>query len=49
MDGGAGVGKSRLVQELAKRATEAGLLVLTGQCVGLGAEGLPLAPREPSC
>jgi predicted ATPase len=42
--GEAGVGKTRLVQELAERGTEAGFLVLTGQCVELGAEGLPLAP-----
>jgi DNA-binding CsgD family transcriptional regulator len=42
--GEAGVGKTRLVGELAKRAAEAGFLVLTGQCVELGAEGLPLAP-----
>ena len=42
--GEAGVGKTRLVQELAERAREASFLVLTGQCVELGAEGLPLAP-----
>jgi DNA-binding CsgD family transcriptional regulator/tetratricopeptide (TPR) repeat protein len=42
--GEAGVGKTRLVQELADRAAEAGFLVLSGQCVELGAEGLPLAP-----
>jgi DNA-binding CsgD family transcriptional regulator/tetratricopeptide (TPR) repeat protein len=42
--GEAGVGKTRLVRELAERATEGGFLVLTGQCVELGAEGLPLAP-----
>src|SRR3984885_2097282 len=44
ISGEAGVGKTRLVQELADRAAEAGFLVLTGQCVELGAEGLPLAP-----
>jgi len=42
--GEAGVGKTRLVQEAVERAAAAGFLVLTGQCVELGAEGLPLAP-----
>jgi DNA-binding CsgD family transcriptional regulator len=42
--GEAGVGKTRLVRELGTRAADAGFLVLTGQCVELGAEGLPLAP-----
>jgi len=42
--GEAGVGKTRLVREAAEQAAEAGFLVLTGQCVELGAEGLPLAP-----
>src|SRR5580658_4240028 len=42
--GEAGVGKTRLVGELAARAAQAGFLVLTGRCVELGAEGLPLAP-----
>ena len=42
--GEAGVGKTRLVGELAERAAGTGFLVLTGQCVELGAEGLPLAP-----
>jgi DNA-binding CsgD family transcriptional regulator len=42
--GEAGVGKTRLVQEAADRAAGAGFLVLSGQCVELGAEGLPLAP-----
>ena len=42
--GEAGVGKTRLVRELSGQAAEAGFLVLTGQCVELGAEGLPLAP-----
>src|SRR3984885_2679934 len=44
ISGEAGVGKTRLVRELTDRAAEAGFLVLTGQCVELGAEGLPLAP-----
>jgi DNA-binding CsgD family transcriptional regulator/tetratricopeptide (TPR) repeat protein len=40
--GEAGVGKTRLVREAAEAAD--GFCVLTGQCVELGAEGLPLAP-----
>ena len=44
VSGEAGVGKTRLVSELAALAAGAGFLVLTGQCVELGAEGLPLAP-----
>jgi DNA-binding CsgD family transcriptional regulator len=42
--GEAGVGKSRLTGELAALGSAAGFLVLTGQCIELGAEGLPLAP-----
>ena len=42
--GEAGVGKTRLVEELAGYATGSGFTVLTGHCVELGAEGLPLAP-----
>ena len=42
--GEAGVGKTRLTRELAARAAGEGFCVLTGQCVELGAEGLPLAP-----
>jgi DNA-binding CsgD family transcriptional regulator len=42
--GEAGVGKTRLVGELTAHAAEAGFTVLTGHCVELGAEGLPLAP-----
>jgi DNA-binding CsgD family transcriptional regulator/tetratricopeptide (TPR) repeat protein len=42
--GEAGVGKTRLVRELSARAAGEGCCVLTGQCVELGAEGLPLAP-----
>jgi len=44
VSGEAGVGKTRLISELAALASSAGFLVLTGQCVELGAEGLPLAP-----
>ncbi len=42
--GEAGVGKTRLVTELAGRAASSGFTVLAGHCVELGAEGLPLAP-----
>jgi DNA-binding CsgD family transcriptional regulator/tetratricopeptide (TPR) repeat protein len=42
--GEAGVGKTRLTRELASLADSQGCYVLTGQCVGLGGEGLPLAP-----
>ncbi|HET9079807.1 MAG TPA: AAA family ATPase [Trebonia sp.] len=42
--GEAGIGKTRLTEELAARAGAAGFTVLTGNCVELGAEGLPLAP-----
>src|SRR5579863_1566606 len=42
--GEAGVGKTRLITELAGLGSAAGFCVLTGQCIELGAEGLPLAP-----
>jgi predicted ATPase len=42
--GEAGVGKTRLVSELAERASQAGFLAVAGQCLELGAAGLPLAP-----
>jgi DNA-binding CsgD family transcriptional regulator/tetratricopeptide (TPR) repeat protein len=42
--GEAGVGKTRLTRELAQLAAAQGCCVLTGQCVELGGEGLPLAP-----
>ncbi|MEV6925821.1 AAA family ATPase [Dactylosporangium sp. NPDC051485] len=42
--GEAGVGKSRLVQEIVRIATESGARVLAGGCVELGGQGLPLAP-----
>src|SRR6476469_5161586 len=42
--GEAGVGKTRLVEEAAARARSAGTRVLTGSCVELGGEGLPLSP-----
>ncbi|MCU1503710.1 MAG: hypothetical protein JWM12_3064, partial [Ilumatobacteraceae bacterium] len=42
--GEAGVGKTRLVEEVAIRAERQGLRVLLGRCVELGVEGLPFAP-----
>ncbi|MEX5720124.1 ATP-binding protein [Geodermatophilus maliterrae] len=42
--GDAGVGKSRLLDELAVRAAGRGLRVLTGHCVDLGEVGLPYLP-----
>ena len=42
--GEAGVGKTRLTRELASLAADQDCCVLTGQCVELGGEGLPLAP-----
>jgi DNA-binding CsgD family transcriptional regulator len=42
--GEAGIGKTRLAEEFTARAATAGFAVLTGNCVELGAEGLPLAP-----
>jgi DNA-binding CsgD family transcriptional regulator len=42
--GDAGVGKSRLLDELAGRAAERGVRVLTGHCVDLGDVGLPYLP-----
>jgi predicted ATPase len=42
--GEAGVGKTRLVEQLAATARERGVRVLGGGCVPLGEEGLPFAP-----
>jgi DNA-binding CsgD family transcriptional regulator/tetratricopeptide (TPR) repeat protein len=42
--GDAGVGKTRLLDELTVRATELGARVLTGHCVDLGEVGLPYLP-----
>jgi DNA-binding CsgD family transcriptional regulator/tetratricopeptide (TPR) repeat protein len=42
--GEAGVGKTRLVEEAAERARSDGARVLTGSCIELGGEGLPLSP-----
>jgi DNA-binding CsgD family transcriptional regulator len=44
MSGDAGVGKTRMVQELARTATASGVLVVTGHCVDIGAGGLPYLP-----
>ncbi|KIF67824.1 hypothetical protein HY68_02880, partial [Streptomyces sp. AcH 505] len=42
--GEAGVGKTRLVEELLGRACDQGAVVAVGGCVEIGAEGLPFAP-----
>ena len=42
--GDAGVGKTRLITEVIRRATGAGVLVLTGHCVDLGTGALPYLP-----
>ncbi|MGY1747378.1 ATP-binding protein [Blastococcus sp. SYSU D00695] len=42
--GDAGVGKTRLLDELCARATARGLRVLAGHCVDLGDVGLPYLP-----
>jgi DNA-binding CsgD family transcriptional regulator/tetratricopeptide (TPR) repeat protein len=42
--GEAGIGKTRLVEEVAAYARRRGMRVLSGRCVQLGPEGLPFAP-----
>ena len=42
--GEAGVGKTRFVQEITRRAADGGAQVLAGSCVELGGDALPLAP-----
>jgi DNA-binding CsgD family transcriptional regulator len=42
--GDAGVGKTRVLDEIAGRAAVAGMTVLTGHCVDLGDVGLPYLP-----
>jgi DNA-binding CsgD family transcriptional regulator len=44
LSGDAGVGKTRLLAELARRARDSGATVLVGHCVDLGAVGLPYLP-----
>src|SRR5262249_46597921 len=44
VSGEAGVGKTRLAEEAAGRAREAGARVLAGSCIELGGEGLPFGP-----
>jgi DNA-binding CsgD family transcriptional regulator/tetratricopeptide (TPR) repeat protein len=44
VSGDAGVGKSRLLDELAAYATERGALVLSGRCLDVGETGLPYLP-----
>src|SRR6266567_2069171 len=42
--GEAGVGKSRLISEFTGSASAGGARVLTGECLELGADGLPFGP-----
>ncbi|MEH0938021.1 ATP-binding protein [Micromonospora psammae] len=42
--GEAGVGKTRLLEEFGRSATDAGARLLVGQCLELGEVGLPFAP-----
>jgi DNA-binding NarL/FixJ family response regulator/tetratricopeptide (TPR) repeat protein len=42
--GEAGVGKSRLVEEAVRAATERGMEVLRGSCVNIGPSGVPYGP-----
>jgi DNA-binding CsgD family transcriptional regulator len=44
ISGEAGVGKTRLVQEIVREAAQAGARTLTGSCVGLGGAGIALSP-----
>ncbi|MFK0286020.1 AAA family ATPase [Streptomyces sp. NPDC090499] len=44
VSGDAGVGKTRLLDEVAARAAGGGARVVTGHCVDLGAVGLPYLP-----
>ena len=44
LSGDAGVGKTRLLTELCRRARDSGATVLVGHCVDLGAVGLPYLP-----
>jgi DNA-binding CsgD family transcriptional regulator/tetratricopeptide (TPR) repeat protein len=44
LSGEAGVGKTRLVEEAAGRASEAGARVLSGSCIEMGGDGLPFGP-----
>jgi DNA-binding CsgD family transcriptional regulator/tetratricopeptide (TPR) repeat protein len=44
LSGDAGVGKTRLLDELSARAVDRGFRVLTGHCVDLGDVGLPYLP-----
>jgi ATP/maltotriose-dependent transcriptional regulator MalT len=44
VSGDAGVGKSRLLDELAHYAAEQGALVLSGRCLDVGETGLPYLP-----
>jgi predicted ATPase len=45
--GEAGVGKTRLVEQLAATVIDQGVRILRGGCVPLGEEGLPFAAGGP--
>ena len=47
--GESGVGKTRLLAELERRATEGGALVLTGDCVDLGESECRTCRSSPHC
>ena len=49
VSGEAGVGKTRLADQVAVTAAEQGVLVLRGGCVPLGEEGVPFAPVRGGC
>ncbi|MFC5749584.1 helix-turn-helix transcriptional regulator [Actinomadura rugatobispora] len=44
LGGDGGVGKTRLMEQVAGRLSESGVRVLRGACVELGGDGLPFAP-----
>ena len=44
LGGEAGVGKTRLAEQLSAAASAQGVRVLSGRCVPLGEEGVPFAP-----
>jgi hypothetical protein len=49
LGGEAGVGKTRLAEQLAAAAQEQGARMLYGGCVPLGEEGVPFAPVSRRC
>ena len=44
MGGDAGIGKTRMLDEWGRRATDTGVRMLTGHCLEMGASSLPYAP-----